>query len=38
MQLTYVVSLLRRAAFEWYIALETRTGRLGDWTTLCQAC
>ena len=36
-QLTYVVSLLRGAAFEWYSSIETRTGCLGDWTTLRRA-
>ena len=36
-QLTYVVSLLRGAAFEWYSLMETHTGCLGDWTTLRQA-
>ena len=33
-QLTFVVSLLRGAAYEWYMHFETRTGCLGDWTTL----
>ena len=32
--MTYVVSLLRRAAYEWYSHYETRTGCPGDWTTL----
>ena len=36
-QLTYVVSLLRGAAIEWYNSMETRTGCPGDWTTLRQA-
>ena len=36
-QMTYVVSLLRGAAFEWYTSMETRTGCLGDWATLCHA-
>ena len=36
-QLTYVVSLLRGAAFEWYSSMETRTGCPGDWTTLRHA-
>ena len=36
-QLTYVVSLLRGAAFEWYISMEMRIGCPGDWTTLHQA-
>ena len=36
-QLTFVVSLLRGAAFEWYTSMETRTGCPGDWTTLCHA-
>ena len=36
-QLTYVVSLLRGAAIEWYISMETRTGCPGDWTTLRHA-
>ena len=34
MQLTFVVSLLRGAAYEWYVHYETRTGRPGDWTML----
>ena len=33
-QLTYVVSLLRGAAIEWYNSMETCTGCLGNWTTL----
>ena len=37
MQLTYVVSLLRGAALEWYTTLETFTRCPGDWTTLHQA-
>ena len=36
-QLTYVVSLLRGAAFEWYSSMETCTGCPGDWTTLRHA-
>ena len=36
-QLTYIVSLLRGAAFEWYSHYETRTGCPGDWTTLRHA-
>ena len=36
-QLTYVVSLLRGAAYEWYSHMKTRTGCPGDWTTLCHA-
>ena len=36
-QLTFVVSLLRGAAYEWYMQYETRTGCPGDWTTLRQA-
>ena len=32
-QLTYVVSLLRGAAFEWYSSMETHTECPGDWTT-----
>ena len=36
-QLTYVVSLLRGAAIEWYSSMETRTGCPGDWTTLRNA-
>ena len=37
MQLIYVVLLMRGAAFEWYSSMETRTGCLGDWTTLRHA-
>ena len=37
MQLTYVVSLLRGAAIEWYNSMETCTGCPDDWTTSCQA-
>ena len=33
-QLTFVVSLLRGAAYEWYLHYETCTGCPGDWTTL----
>ena len=36
-QLTYVVSLLRGAAFEWFSSVETRTGFPSDWTMLRQA-
>ena len=36
-QLTYVVSLLRGAAIEWYNLMETRTGCPSDWTTLRNA-
>ena len=36
-QLTFIVSLLRGAAYEWYMQYETRTGCPGDWTTLRQA-
>ena len=36
-QLTYVVSLLRGAAFEWFSSMETRTGCPGDWIALRQA-
>ena len=36
-QLTFIVSLLRGAAYEWYIQYETRTRCPGDWTTLRQA-
>ena len=36
-QLTFIVSLLRGAAYEWYMHYETRTGCPGDWTTLRQA-
>ena len=32
--MTFVVSLLRGAAYEWYLHYETRTRCLGDWTTL----
>ena len=33
-QMTFVVSLLRGAAYDWYQHYETRTGCPGDWTTL----
>ena len=33
-QLTFVVSLLRGAAYDWYRHHETRTGCPGDWATL----
>ena len=33
-QLTFVVSLLRGAAYDWYHHYETRTGCPGNWTTL----
>ena len=36
-QLTYVVSLLRGTAYEWFSHMETRTGCPGDWTTLRHA-
>ena len=36
-QLTYIVSLLRGAAFEWYTSMEAHTGCPGDWATLCKA-
>ena len=36
-QLTFIVSLLRGAAYEWYLHYETRTGCPGDWTTLRHA-
>ena len=36
-QLTFIVSLLRGAAYEWYLHYETRTGCPGDWTTLPHA-
>ena len=36
-QLTFVVSLLRGAAYDWYQHYETRTGCPSDWTTLCLA-
>ena len=36
-QLIYAVSLLRGAAFEWYILMEMRTGCPGNWTTLRHA-
>ena len=35
--MTFIVSLLRGAAYEWYQHYETRTGCPGDWTTLRQA-
>ena len=35
--MTYVVSLLRGAAYEWYSHYETHTGCPGDWTTLRHA-
>ena len=35
--MTYVVSLLRGAAIEWYNSMETCTGCPGDWTTLRNA-
>ena len=37
MYLTYIVSLLRGAAFEWYSSFETRIGCPGHWATLYQA-
>ena len=33
-QLTFIVSLLRGSAYEWYHHYETRIGCPGDWTTL----
>ena len=36
-QLTFIVSLLRGAAYEWYLHYETRTGCPGDWTALRHA-
>ena len=36
-QLTFIVSLLRGAAYEWYLHYETRTRCPGDWTTLRHA-
>ena len=36
-QMTFVVSLLRGAAYDWYRHHETRTGCPGDWTTLRRA-
>ena len=36
-QMTFVVSLLRGAAYDWYRHFETRTGCPGDWTTLRRA-
>ena len=36
-QLTFVVSLLRGAAYDWYRHYETRTGCPGNWTTLRRA-
>ena len=36
-QMTFVVSLLRGAAYEWYLHYKTRTGCPGDWTTLSLA-
>ena len=37
MQLTYIVSLLRGVAIEWFSSMETRTGCLGDWTTFASS-
>ena len=37
MQLTFIVSLLRGVAYDWYQYYETRTGCPGDWTTLRRA-
>ena len=34
MQVTFVVSLLRGAAYEWYVHYETCTWCPGDWTML----
>ena len=36
-QLTFIVSLLRGAAYDWYQHFETRTGCPGDWTTMRRA-
>ena len=36
-QMTFVVSLLRGAAYDWYRHYETRTGCPGDWTTMRRA-
>ena len=36
-QMTFIVSLLRGAAYDWYRHYETRTGCPGDWTTLRRA-
>ena len=36
-QMTFVVSLLRGAAYDWYRHFEMRTGCPGDWTTLRRA-
>ena len=36
-QLTFIVSLLRGATYDWYRHFETRTGCPGDWTTLRHA-
>ena len=33
-QLTYIVSLLREHAYEWYSSYETQIGCPGDWETL----
>ena len=33
-QMTFVVSLLRGGAYEWYLHYETRTGCPSDWTML----
>ena len=35
--MTFVVALLRGAAYDWYQHYETRTGCPGDWTTLRHA-
>ena len=35
--MTFLVSLLRGTAYEWYQHYETRTGCPGDWTTLRHA-
>ena len=36
-QLTFIVSLLRGVAYDWYQHFETRTGCPGDWTTMRRA-
>ena len=35
--MTFVVSLLRGVAYDWYRHYETRTGCPGDWTTMRRA-
>ena len=36
-QLTFIVSLLRGAAYDWYHSYEMRTGCPGNWTTIRRA-